>query len=199
VKLTLLLPFLLILLLPQVGKSDVASPDELEVYRVLFKGRGTLVLARPGSKTKQDGHDAKEQDKYNVWLRKMLPEADETTIADYARCYNAPALLNAKSDVGVRLVFVEKKILDDFWTHIAFGNSTLDDYRKHPEKAPSAKFRERFSGGDFVKVSRVGFNTGRTQALVFWYLSSNEESFTILLEKQEGKWIIKNSALESAG
>jgi hypothetical protein len=93
--------------------------------------------------------------------------------------------------------------LDSFWLQTGLDDArrhlTIDDYRKHPEESPLFRFQKRFAAKDFVCVSRVGFNPGRTQALVDWFNSSDEEVETILLEKQNGKWVIINSVLDAAG
>lgn len=184
--------------------AQVADPDELAIYRILFSGiAGPVVLAKPDPKAKPGQPDAEEPADYPAWLKKQLPGVDETTIADFLRSYTAPALLNSKSDVGVKLVFVDKSTLDGFWRKTdvddARKNLTLDDYREHPGESPWARFLKRFSAHDFVQVSRVGFNPTRTQALVSWFAGSDDEVLAIWLEKQNGKWTIKDSVLVAGG
>lgn len=197
-------PTLLLLLLARAGMAQVADPDELAIYRILFSGIvGPVVLAKPDPAAKPKQPDAEEQAEYPDSLKKQLPGLQEATIAAFIHCRSFPALLNSKSDVGVKLIFVDKSTLDGFWRKTdvddARRNLTLDDYRKHPEESPWARFEKRFSARDFVQVSRVGFNTTRTQALVSWYAGSDEEVLTIWLEKQNGKWIVKDSVLVAGG
>jgi hypothetical protein len=182
-----------LLLLPLARSADDATaPDELAIYKVLFTGKDTVVLTKPDPKAKPielAPPDAKQDAEYSAWLKKELPGVEDATIADYRRRVLAPPLLTPNSEVGVKLVFVDQKTLDEIFRD-----------GKDPE-AGWTRFRERIHARGLTSVSRVGFNPGRTQALVFMnfsWASLGAEGYTILFERQDGKWTIKGQVMESA-
>jgi len=172
--------------------AEPTDAEELAIYRVLFAGKDSVVLTTPDPKAKAVGlapPDAKRDAKYAAWLKKNLPGVEDSTIAAYRRCIFGSPLLTPKSDVGVKLVFIDQKTLDDIFR-----------VGKDPE-AGWTRFRERIHASGLTTVSRVGFNPDQTQALVFMdyaWASLGAEGFTILLEKHDGKWTIKGQVMESA-
>jgi hypothetical protein len=183
-----------LLILASTGCAETpAEADEMAIYKTLFTGKDMVVLAKPDPQAKPPDlspPDAKRDSEYTAWLKKKLPGVQFATISDYRRCQLASPLLTPGSDLGVKLVFVEQKVLDDIFRDT-----------KHPDDG-WARFRERFHAHSLTHISRVSFNTHRTQALVFLFeawASVGAEGWTILLEKTyDGKWIVKGQVMEVA-
>ena len=199
-KRTLIIAVFALLVLANAKEADtVAVADELAVYQALFSGRQAVAVIRPDVKV-QAGKiplDSKEQPGYIAYLKEQLPGAETATIDAYLHSRIAPALLAPASDIGVKLEFVGQKDLDAIFRHPKIVKDTRHGYRIMLESVSDAEmavFKKRFSADGLTAVSRVGFNADKTQALV--HVWENWQAWTYLLEKVDGKWVIKDKVME---
>jgi hypothetical protein len=185
-KLTFYTALALVLLLAQSVRAEVANSDELAIYRDLFSGMKTVVLEKPDPKAKPSpdySYNAAELAEAHALFKKRFPQVDDATISYFLNHKLHQALLTPKSDVGVKLIFLEPTTFE------AICESTTDSCWM--------PFRKQFPGATIVSTCRFRFNASKTQALVsiFWSLDGDPREF--LLEKRDGKWIVESSSLES--
>lgn len=174
-----------------------AEADELAVYDALFRFASpseTIVMLRTGPEEKPpEGPlpDPKEIAREAAVFRRRLPALEEATLADFHRAARLPAFLEDKAGLETPLMFMQRSTFEEFFLQ---QNSRFADMGW-------MRFRSFTSARRLSKVSRVGFNAGRTQALVSMGTQAGSFETTqtrYLLEKAGGAWKVKTAVNQGA-
>jgi hypothetical protein len=170
------------------------STDELGVYRALFSSEQLVVLRETGIVAEMDPAYASQlapfHDSFVADIQKRFPTAEPSTIESYSKKRNVLTLLTPKFDIGVRISMLDS----DTYRKLYPGMGAVTQTARFREKTWSA-FLWRYRGARAVTyITRVGFNTKASQALVFIQETTGAEigdsRYAILLDHQNGTWAI---------
>ena len=165
--------------------DGVPDADEIAIYRAVFHGRQAIaMLPKPA-------HDASSSAELARVLKENLSGVETATIDNFSAAIRETPALTPRSDIGVKLVFVEQKDVDQFFLH----KNPKEDWQIAEMRAEQ-QFCKHYSVDALVSVSRVGFNPGRTQALV--RVEEFSDGTIYLLEKVRGRWVVKSHVAENS-
>jgi len=115
-------------------------------------------------------------------IQKGLPSASREVIDDYIANNRQPSRLNHCIKLPLRVVYISRERADEFLKAEPFMKGFYDAY---PEST------------GITRVSQVGFDRTRTQALVYldhWSGDLSGGGALVLAEKVKGKWVVKEMA-----
>jgi hypothetical protein len=170
------------------------STDELAVYRAIFAGERLVVLRSLAQREDLDPEFLKEfarhHDETVAKNRKRFPTAEASTIESFFTRRELVGLLKPKADIGVPCVVLDNATADKLYPDRRLA--------RYPKLLASgwAAFKWRYPRATAVSyISRVGFNTTATQALVFLQQTTgptldDEPRHVILLDLRNGAWTI---------
>lgn len=122
-------------------------------------------------------------------LQKSSDELLAETITDFRAKNKQAQRLKSRFDVKVKYVLVSAEEIDGFFKEVdGETNRVMDGWKKFYEKYPKS--------GGFVNFSRVGFNSDKTQALVYQSHSCGGlcgGGSYLLFTKKSGVWVEKGS------
>jgi len=157
-------------LFPTTKKSE----DEQKIYSLIFSALseelGTITIQDETSLDEPPNTALKD---INDFISNEMPEVDGETLADFKK----------RNMVGISLT-----------RH----NVTTDDCKVMSESNISARIEAQNTAdlGTILTVSQIGFNTTKTQALVYRGMTSGFGDGVgeyILFEKKAGVWLVKDS------
>jgi hypothetical protein len=174
---------------PQSGVSS----DEYEVYSALIRedyvreGISLAVITDETYNPIPEGSSASQVFAQLTALHSP-PSLDAEMWDDFvARNSQGPRKVGRSFSVGVRYILVDYKAIEGlFVPGVDFEEAWRQFYKKYPR-----------SGG-YVRVSRVGFNRAKDQALVHtsWMCGQRcGEGKYVLLVRRDGKWKIESQFL----
>lgn len=171
---------------PRQSNPDAVSDEEYEIYSSLIK----QLYVQPNTRqviieerTFRYDFAVENDEPWREKNKKKGVSIDESAADDYEARNNSKWLLNKNS---FKLPVKTNLITDDDLRSIFHGSwgdlEWINYYRRFPESR------------GFVMLSRIGFNTERTQALV--YVGSRcgpgcGDIYFLLLEKANGVWTTK--------
>ena len=168
---------------PRTQHGADASAEEYAVYsaviadmldgeRVAFHTQAKLLVIQ--NQTGTDRTSNFDSEKNEQYAREMFPTMMEGVMKNYRAQNSSPIRLQDSFDLKVKHVLVEKQVVEK-----AFGNGWEEFYKRYPD-----------SGG-LIILSRVGFNAGMTQALVYIQQGCGAlcgSGSYVLLEKRTDGW-----------
>jgi hypothetical protein len=172
--------------------ADELDADEYAVISVIINDWGrhksddsdtsklTLLIKDATEPWKGFGDDFES---FAAGLKESSKELLAETIEDYKIKNKGPHKLSARFDTKARYALVDADEIDGFF-RVKGPGGWEDFYKKYPK-----------SGG-FVTFSRVGFNSDRTQALVYQSHSCGGlcgGGSCLLFEKKGGVWVEKGA------
>jgi hypothetical protein len=159
------------------GESSTPLDDEYAVYAALIEDRYLkedvdLIVIRDQTTVFPLGPDVTYEQ-----VGQDVPALEEATYDDFLAANQEPAPLDASLDLGFDYTLVSLQELEEF---LAGGPWSFD------------AFYERFPNSQgLMELSRVGFNSDHTQALVYvgnQYDLLGGAGYYLLLSKQDGAW-----------
>jgi len=168
----------------QLEKEDTLSDEEYKVYADFFSTN--VNGARVINLSQQTNHwNTIPENSYFDTLRKTHGEFDSTTFANYHTANNKAYILGNKINLpSAKVVLIPSSEFTHYFSHKdPFGNEGLEHgqglYNKYSE--------------GYYSVSRVGFNAGKTEALISISYSSGQQQgsgLIALLKKINGRWVV---------
>jgi hypothetical protein len=125
-----------------------------------------------------------EDERTRDYLQESFPDAGEDLLADFFLQNEVSVTLLQKFDVDIPVILISRKEISDFFRE---GGGGWDGfYRAYP------------GAQGILQLSRAGFNAAMDQALVYAgnqadYLAG--AGYVLLMEKENGAWIIQNSEM----
>ena len=169
--------------------ADEVDAEEYAVYSAIIDARAKRAGEEGGkpervlvvSDMTEPWHDFTNEEAFYAGLKESSKELLDETIEDYKSKNRKPHKLSPRLSVKVRYVLVDADEIRGFFK--GKGPAGWEDfYKKYP------------TSGGFLTFSRVGFNSDKTQALV--YQSHNcgglcGEGSCLLFVKKDGAWVEK--------
>jgi len=114
-----------------------------------------------------------------------LSASRDEAIKDYGVKNSTPLFLKQRFDVKSKCLIISEGELRDVFTR---SKNSIDGWRAYYRKYPSSP--------GFIRLSRVGFNRQMTEAVVYVERACGSlcaDGHFKLLEKERGRWYIRNS------
>lgn len=160
--------------------SKAISPEEYTVYSALFKSEAVdFVILRQMT----DPSASQRNEETSRYLHENLPSVEEDTLNNFFNQNQQEYSLSRRLPLPKDYVLIAKT---DYQNIFEKENGWEEFLEKYPN----------FQG--ITSLSRVGFNSSKNQALVFektqldW---QETRAFYLLLEKENGTWVIKKQIL----
>jgi hypothetical protein len=195
------LPLLLLVIADtSIARAFEPTTDELGVYRALFSNEKLVVLRDTAVVAELDpGYAAQlapSHDAFVAEIHKCFPTAEPATIENYSKRRHLLTLLTPRCNIGVKIAILDQETYKQLYPPLG----PIMPTKRFRENAWS-RFLWHYHGARAVtSITRVGFNTNVSQALVFVQETTGPEigdsRYTILLDSQNGSWTITKKFLD---
>jgi hypothetical protein len=172
-----------------LGLADEIDAEEYAVYSAIIDGLdkregeagGKAERVLVVSDMTEPWHDFTNEDVFYAGLKESSKELLDETIEDYKARNRKPHKLSPRLSVKVRYALVDAGEIAGFFKKNGPAG-WKDFYSKYP------------TSGGFITFSRVGFNSDKTQALVYQSRHCGGlcgEGSCLLFVKKDGAWVEK--------
>lgn len=168
-----------------------ATDDEYAIYSLIIRTRFAekevtkiVIQDRAGTPGILTAQMADGERQFEAYVRKMLPEVQAATVADFKGNGKEAGQLEKRFSINVPYFLVTSKEISEIFH--ARGDAWNDFYKKYP------------GAQGILSFSRVGFDRRRDQALVYYGNQAawlGGAGYLVLLAKTNGSWVIVKTSM----